>query len=95
MKAQKRWGTRRGYLVIQRLDEMRAADMLELLRSLPAARCHELAGNRKGQLSVDLEHPYRLIFEPAHNPVPQKADGGLDWTRVTAVMILEITDTHG
>jgi proteic killer suppression protein len=56
---------------------------------------HELKGNRKGQLSLDLDHPYRLIFIPDHDPVPSTEDGGMDWGRVTAVKILGIEDTHG
>jgi len=44
---------------------------------------------------VDLDHPYRLIFVPDHNPVPKREDGGLDWSRVTAVIILGVEDTHG
>jgi len=38
-------------------------------------------------LSVDLDHPHRLIFLPDHDPVPLLPDGGLDWSRVTAIMI--------
>jgi len=57
-------------------------------------RCHELKGGRKGQLSVDLDQPYRLIFVPNNDPVPQKADGGLDWKLVTAITIIGIEDTH-
>ena len=68
---------------------------LEDLRNLPQARCHELTGNREGQLSVDLKYPYRLIFEPADKPVPSKVDGGLDWGKVTTIRILEVEDTHG
>ncbi|MBI5098423.1 MAG: killer suppression protein [Nitrospirae bacterium] len=62
--------------------------------NLPQARCHELKGNRKGQLSVDLDHPYRLIFEPANNPIPEKSDGGLEWNNVTKVRIIGMEDTH-
>lgn len=79
----------------QRLDELYDADVLAQIRFLPGPRCHELKGNRAGQLSVDLAGPYRLIFEPADDPVPTKPDGGLDWRRVTAVRIREVTDTHG
>lgn len=62
----------------------------------PPPRCHELTqGQRAGQLSVDLDHPYRLIFIPANDPVPRLADGGLDWSRVTAIKILGVEDTHG
>lgn len=77
----------------QRLDDLRAANSLQVMASLPG-RTHELKGDRKGQLSMDLKHPYRLIFVPAANPVPSKEDGGLDWAKVRAVEILEITDTH-
>ena len=56
---------------------------------------HELHGDRDGQLSVDLDHPYRLIIQPANNPIPTKPDGGLDWARVTAILVVEVADTHG
>lgn len=88
-------GDRQARLLRRRLDELRDADNLEDLRSLPQARCHELIGNRAGQLSVDLVHPYRLIFMPASEPPPMKPDGGLDWSRVTAVLIIGVEDTHG
>ena len=61
----------------------------------PPHRCHELAGNRKGQLTVDLGHPYRLFFVPNHNPLPERAEGGLDWKLVTSIEIIEIEDPHG
>jgi hypothetical protein len=64
------------------------------MRRLPG-RCHELTGDRSGQLSLDLDGPYRLIFVPANEPVPLKADGGLDRTRVTAIEIIGVEDTHG
>ena len=78
-----------------RLDELAAAESLEIMRYLPQARCHELKGNRNGQLSVDLEHPYRLIFEPAEDPLPIKKDGGLNWKEVKTIIILDVEDTHG
>jgi len=31
---------------------------------------------------------------PAHNPIPTKQDGGLDWHAVTEIVIVAITDTH-
>lgn len=89
----RRHGERRANLIRRRLDELRAASTLEEMRYLPAARCHELHGNRSGQLSVDLDHPYRLIFVP-EAPVPVRDDGGLDWERVTAIVITGVEDTH-
>lgn len=61
----------------------------------PPHRCHELIGNRKGQLTVDLDHPFRLLFRADHSPLPLRAEGGLDWSKVTAIEIIGIEDTHG
>ena len=58
-------------------------------------RCHELTGDRQGQLTVDLDHPYRLVFRPDHDPLPIREEGGLDWRQVVAIEIIEIEDTHG
>lgn len=78
----------------RRLAELSAAECLEDLRNLPQARCHELTGDRKCQLAVDLEHPKRLIFEPDHEPRPENSGGGLDWSQVMQVRIIEIEDYH-
>lgn len=78
-----------------RMVDLRAASCLEDLRNVPATgRLHELKGQRKGQFAIDLQHPYRLIMEPAKVPPPQKEDGGIDWVQVTSVRILEIIDYH-
>jgi proteic killer suppression protein len=81
--------------LMQRLQELAAADNLADIGRVPPPRCHELTGGRAGQLSVDLQHPYRLLFIPANDPVPRLPDGGLDWDRVTEIEIIEIADTHG
>ena len=78
----------------QRLAELAATETLGDLRNLPGARCHELTGDLKGCLAVDLQHPQRLIFEPDHDPCPVKPDGGLDWDQVKRVRILDIQDYH-
>ena len=83
----------RAKLIRRRLDDLRAAPTLETMRSLPG-RCHELKGDRALQLSIDLDGPYRLILYPAHNPVPLKPDGGMDWKKVTAITIKEVRNTH-
>ncbi|MEN9358735.1 MAG: HigA [Verrucomicrobiota bacterium] len=80
--------------ILRRLDEIAAAPSLAHLSRLPPTRCHELSQNRKGQFSVDLNHPYRLLFIPANEPIPTKPDGGIDLDLVTEVEIIEITDTH-
>ena len=87
-------GKNRAQLIELRLDILRDANVLEDTRNLPG-NCHELHQNRAGQLSLDLDGPYRLIFEPADQPIPLKPDGGLDWNKVTAVEILGVENTHG
>ena len=92
--AQKKLGAKMARKLQQRMMELKAAETLIDISKLPPARCHELRGNRKGQLSVDLEHPYRLLFVPAENPIPEKESGGLDWAQVTEIEIVGIVDTH-
>lgn len=75
------------------LASLRAASSLDEFRSLPG-RCHELGAERAGQLALALSDGKRLIFEPAVDPRPTKADGGLDWTAVRSIRILEIADYH-
>jgi plasmid maintenance system killer protein len=91
---QRELGAQRAKTLRRRLDQLRAAENLEALRTLPG-RCHELIGDRRGVLSIDLDGPYRLLFEAADRPKPLKPAGGLDWSRVLAIRILEVEDTHG
>jgi plasmid maintenance system killer protein len=79
------------------LTSLRAATTLAVFAPpySPPHRCHELTGNLKGMLSMDLMHPYRLLFEVADLPVPQRPEGGLDWTQVTAIKIMKVENTHG
>ena len=91
---QKKHGAVRARKISQRLSTLQAAETLEDMRTLPG-RCHELTGDRAGQLALDLDGPFRLIFEPDHEPIPRRDDGGLDWTAVTAVTIIGVEDYHG
>ena len=95
-KACMKWGPDKAARIGQRLDELSSVENLEEMLMLPG-RCHELHGDLKGQLSLDLTRTgaERLIFEPADEPVPEKPDGGLYWSKVTAVRILRVGDTHG
>ena len=91
--AQKELGKVAAQVLKERLQQMRDVATLEKLRFLPGG-WHELAGNRKGEIACSLSGRIRLIFVPANDPRPTKPDGGLDWSKVTAVMNLEITDYH-
>lgn len=92
----RRQGAQRAKLLKRRLFDLKAASTLGIFYPpfRRPARCHELKGNRKGQFSVDLDHPYRLIFKPLNNPLPLLPDGGVNWEKITAIEILGIEDTH-
>jgi proteic killer suppression protein len=91
----RRWGPEQARVIGRRLNELAAAENLEILRSLPQLRAHELSGDRAGQISLDIKHPYRLLIVPDHEKIPRKKDGGLDWKQITKIKILGVEDTHG
>ena len=91
----RRWGEEQSKLIARRLDEIRAADNLETLRTLPQLRAHELKSDRSGQISLDIKHPYRLLIISDHEETPPKEDGGLDWQKIVKIKILGVEDTHG
>lgn len=90
----KAFGLRMATVLGCRLQDLESARNLGTVSRVPPCRCHELTGDRKGQLAVDLVNPHRLIFIPDHDPKPQKDDGGLDWTKVTQILIVEVGDYH-
>lgn len=74
-----------------RLQQLRVAETLQDL-TLVTNRCHELKGDRAGTLALDLDGPYRLLFEPVSWITD--GQGRLDWSAVKAVVITEIIDYH-
>ena len=74
-----------------RLAELFAA---ETVKDLVTGRPHPLKGARFGQFALDLSGGHRLIFQPTMQPPPMLPDGGIDWTSVTHVTIIEIGDYH-
>lgn len=61
--AEKTYGLLMAEKIHQRVDEISAADNVEMMIQFHIGRCHSLKQNRKGQYAVDLVHPYRLVFE--------------------------------
>jgi proteic killer suppression protein len=78
----------------RRLAILVAADSLADVPTVPPERRHQLGNNRDEQFSVDLKHPFRLIFEVANDPIPRTDDGGIDLSNVTAITVVEIIDYH-
>lgn len=87
-------GALRAELLRMRLDDLAAASTLEDVRQLPG-HFHELKEDRKGQWACDLDQPYRLIFQPHEDPIPEDENGKYIWIEITGVEIIEITNYHG
>ncbi|MBV6510042.1 MAG: hypothetical protein JJLCMIEE_03161 [Acidimicrobiales bacterium] len=90
---QRKWGEPGAKRITLRLQQLAAAVTLEDMRQLPG-RCHELVGDRDGELAVDVHQGHRLIFRPTEEPPPEKDDGGLDWSQVESITVTEIVDYH-
>lgn len=80
--------------IMARMGVLKAASNLSVVPIVPPERCHALGADRQGQFAVDLNHPHRLVFEPNHDPIPLKEDGGVDLTKVTAITIIKVIDYH-
>ena len=91
---QRSYGARMARTIMSRMAVLRAARDLGLVPTTPPERRHQLVGDRDEQFAVDLVHPYRLVFEANHEPLPRKDDGGIDTDQVTAVTILDVIDYH-
>ncbi len=92
-RCQRSMGSRRARVFIARLNALHDARTLEDLRYLPG-RFHELSGDRKGQWSCDLDHPYRLIFTPLRSSSSKRESQPLADTTLTLVEIIEVVDYH-
>lgn len=79
--AEKTYGQEMAEKIHQRIDEISAADTVEMMVQFRIGRCHPLKQNRKGQYAMDLVHPYRLVFEK-------------NGDEIQIANILEIVDYH-
>ena len=79
--AEKTFGRNMADKIHQRIDEIGAADTVEMMIQYYIGRCHLLTQNRKGQYAMDLVHPYRLVFEK-------------NGDEIQIANILEIVDYH-
>lgn len=77
-----------------RLDVLEQASNLSDIPNDPPDRCHQLDGEWAGCFAVTITGNWRLIFEPDHDPVPIRDDGGIDRAAVVAIRIRAIVDYH-
>lgn len=77
----------------RRLGQIAAADSLAAMKLLPG-NCHALSANLDGLIAISLIGKERLVFRPDHDPLPELASGGLDWSKVTKIVVEGIGDYH-
>ncbi len=89
------FGQSRARKIQRRLTVLGEADCLEHISHRPPERRHQLSGNRDEEFTVDIEDQWRIIFKPNHDEIPRKEDGGIDISKVTSILIIDICeDTH-
>jgi toxin HigB-1 len=77
-----------------RMSVLRNARNLADVPKKPPDRCHPLKGDRVGQYAVDLNQPFRLVFEPIRVSSASKTGAPIDESAVTAIRILKVEDYH-
>jgi proteic killer suppression protein len=88
------FGKENARLIMRRMVVLDAAGCLAEVPTKRPERCHALSGKRQGQYAVDVKHPYRIVLQPANDPIPLVEDGSVDLERVTSIRILGVEDYH-
>ncbi|WP_301103201.1 killer suppression protein HigA [Propionivibrio sp.] len=89
--ATKKLGPESAKKLQRRLAELHAAGVVG---ELAIGRPHPLDYDRVRQFAVDLHKGKRLIFKPTSKPPPAKADGSIDWSKVSEITIIGAEDYH-
>lgn len=90
----KKYGKKIAAKISERLTILEEAQNLADIHHGPPLYCHQLEHDRKGQYAIRLTESGRLTFEPDHDPLPILDDGGIDISKVTAIVIVEVIDYH-
>lgn len=90
----KHWGADHWKILRRRLASLMSAPTLADMTGVPG-NCHPLHGDRSGEFALSLWSSYRLIFQPAHDPLPTTEDGSIKRALVTKIEIKEVVDYHG
>jgi plasmid maintenance system killer protein len=101
---QKRFGREMAKKIRLRVSALSAADTLGDFWPpfSPPERCHELKADLDGYFSMDLTHPYRLLFKQLDSEENTSAQLKLElldqkqrWQSIESILITGIEDTHG
>lgn len=95
-KCRKRFGKEMAMKLRLRMDALRAAESLaDFWPPLSGPeRCHLLKGTLAGNFSVDVRHPYRLLFEALGDHDLKTDDAKKLWQEIRSIEIIGIEDTH-
>lgn len=90
------FGKQMAKLIARRLSHARVAKSLaDLMAQGFPGRWHWLTGDRRLQISADLDHPRRLLFEPGHPYTDfTEENGSLNAKGITILIVVEVADTH-
>ena len=95
--ATRQYGAQMAKKLHNRIASLKAADSLGVFwppESGPE-RCHELRADEAGTFTVDLVHPYRLLFQPIEDvPSKDRSNEQERWNKITKIRISAIEDTH-
>jgi proteic killer suppression protein len=84
----RKYGPKQAIKIIQRINELQAAESLADIKNLPQARLHPLHSNLEGCFAVDLMHPYRMVLFPLGDFNPT------DLTSIKKIQIRQIYDDY-
>ena len=83
----RKYGSLQSELIVQRINELSAAESLFDISRLPQVRLHLLKGSLKKCYALDVKQPYRIIITYLDGD-PQ------DLKSITQVMVTEVVDYH-
>ncbi len=77
--SQRKYGKEMAFKIFERINQLISANSIEDLLRWNIGRCHKLKGDKKDFYSMDLIHPFRIVFTKSSN---------------ITVIIIEIIDYH-
>lgn len=89
-RLKRKYGQQRASKIYQRISEMKNADDLTEVSTVPPTRLHKLEGGRKDQFSLDITGNYRLIIEA----YDENEYLTTDRKRAVTIAIVEVVDYH-
>jgi proteic killer suppression protein len=90
----RKYGVRLATRIVERLTILEEARNLADVPHGPPMFRHQLEHDSRGQFAIRLTESDRLILEPNHDPLPLLDDGGVDISKVTAIVIIEVVNYH-